>query len=205
MTTGLRRFRAPLPPTPRVERCEMCARTLFAGHPHVVDTENRGLLCACPDCASLFALEGAAGGRYRRVPDRHLRAAGFALTDADWDALQIPVRMAFLFRNSALGRTVAFYPSPAGATESLLDVDSWDRVLAANPHLPPPADDVEAVLVRREPAGTECYLVPIDACYRLVGLVRTHWKGFDGGTEAWAAIDTFFEDLRARSRVVGTG
>ena len=37
---------------------------------------------------------------------------------------------------------------------------------------------------------------PVDACYRLVGLVRLHWKGFDGGAEAWAAIDAFFAELQ---------
>ena len=53
-------------------------------------------------------------------------------------------------------------------------------------------------MVRREPR--ECLLVPIDACYRLVGLVRMHWRGFDGGSEAWAAIDAFFAELNERAR-----
>ena len=57
------------------------------------------------------------------------------------------------------------------------------------------------VLVRRTGEGFECYLVPIDACYELVGLVRMHWKGFDGGQEAWEAIDGFFDAVRERSRV----
>jgi hypothetical protein len=26
-----------------------------------------------------------------------------------------------------------------------------------------------------------------------------HWKGFDGGAEAWAAIDAFFDELRERA------
>jgi hypothetical protein len=43
-------------------------------------------------------------------------------------------------------------------------------------------------------------VVPIDACYELVGLVRMHWKGFDGGEEAWAAIGGFFDAVRERSR-----
>ncbi|MFD0803807.1 DUF5947 family protein, partial [Streptomonospora algeriensis] len=44
----------------------------------------------------------------------------------------------------------------------------------------------------------------VDTCYRLVGLVRATWKGFDGGREARQAIDGFFADLRARSRPVGS-
>jgi DNA-binding IclR family transcriptional regulator len=65
-----------------------------------------------------------------------------------------------------------------------------------------PRADVEALLVRRGERGWECYLVPIDACYELVGLVRMHWKGFDGGQEAWEAIDGFFDAVRERSRPV---
>jgi hypothetical protein len=60
--------------------------------------------------------------------------------------------------------------------------------------------DVEALLVRREPAT--CLLVPIDACYRLVGLVRRTWRGFDGGAEAWRDVDGFFADARARAQEV---
>ena len=47
--------------------------------------------------------------------------------------------------------------------------------------------------------------MPIDACYRLVGLVRMHWRGFDGGSEAWAAIDTFFAELNERARCLEGG
>ena len=61
-----------------------------------------------------------------------------------------------------------------------------------------------SLLVRRGDAGrggrAEALLVPVDACYRLVGMVRRNWKGFDGGTEAWAAIDAFFDELRDRAR-----
>ena len=46
----------------------------------------------------------------------------------------------------------------------------------------------------------ECFLVPIDACYELVGHLRVLWKGFDGGTEAHAAIDAFFDELSRRAR-----
>jgi hypothetical protein len=30
--------------------------------------------------------------------------------------------------------------------------------------------------------------------------VRVHWRGFDGGSEAWTAIDAFFADLDAAAR-----
>ncbi|MEU7692994.1 DUF5947 family protein [Microbispora hainanensis] len=202
MSTGLRRFRSSRAETARakaVERCEMCAEPLEAGHGHVVDLETRALVCACRGCRLLFVRRG----RYRAVPDRFRYAPSFRVSPADWDELGIPVRTAFFFRNSSLGRTVAFYPSPAGATESLLPLATWERVLAANPELADAEPDVEALLVDRAPDGSfSCHLVPIDACYRLVGLVRLHWKGFDGGREAWEAIDGFFAALRRRARVL---
>jgi hypothetical protein len=139
------------------------------------------------------------------VPERYLYVPSFRLGVGEWEELQIPVRTAFFFRNSVLDRFVAFYPSPGGATESLLELSTWDRVLAANPELAEAEPDVEAYLVDRRPDGFTCHLVPIDACYELVGLVRLHWKGFHGGQEAWEAIDGFFERLRGRGEVVLAG
>lgn len=186
-------------------RCEMCGEPIAAEHRHVADLERRGVLCACPSCHLLFTREGAGQGRYRAVPDRYLYDPAFPISEAQWEALEIPVGVAFFFRNQALDRVVAFYPSPAGATESSLDLHAWERVVAAGPRFADLAPDVEALLVRRQAGGFACYLVPIDACYRLVGLVRLHWKGFDGGEQAHRAIDAFFADLRARSRSVRPG
>jgi hypothetical protein len=181
------------------ERCELCNEAIPAEHPHVVNLESRALQCACRPCYMLFTERGAGGGRYASVPERYLYDRDFTLTDAQWDQFQIPVRMAFFFVNSVLGKTVAFYPSPAGATESLLPDDTWGEIMAANPLFATIEPDVEALLVNRRDAAYECYLVPIDACYELVGHVRKNWKGFDGGEEAWTAIDGFFEALRARA------
>ena len=219
MSQGLRRFVDPPPPkadppVPGVARekpkaapgeaCEMCAEPLGDGysHSHVVNLDSRQIMCTCRACWLLFTHQGAAGGRYRAVPDRYLHDPDFRLGDGAWEALQIPVRVAFFFDNSDLGRVAAFYPSPAGATESLLPLEAWADVVAANPVLTDLAPDVEALLVRRAGEGFECFLVPIDACYELVGLVRMHWKGFDGGQEAWTAIDGFFDAVRERSRGV---
>jgi hypothetical protein len=216
MSSGLRRFVGPQPAGPPVpgaarekpraapgEACEMCAEPIGDGHSHVVNLDSRQILCTCRACYLLFTHQGAAGGRYRAVPDRYLHDPGFRLDDASWDALQIPVRVAFFFLNSDLGRVAGFYPSPAGATESLLPLEAWADVVAANPVMTDLAPDVEALLVHRTGEGFECFLVPIDACYELVGLVRMHWKGFDGGQEAWEAIDGFFDAVRERSRPVG--
>ena len=47
------------------------------------------------------------------------------------------------------------------------------------------------------------FIVPIDECYRLVGIIRLHWRGLSGGREVWGEIDSFFAGLKARARVVG--
>jgi hypothetical protein len=95
----------------------------------------------------------------------------------------------------------AFYPSPAGATECLLDLDAWDRLVATQPMFAATEPDVEAVLIRRTDDTFESFIVPIDVCYQLVGTVRLHWRGFDGGTEARQHIDEFFGRARSRASV----
>src|SRR5438874_666498 len=47
------------------------------------------------------------------------------------------------------------------------------------------------------------YIVPIDACYELIGLIRLKWKGLSGGEEVWKAIAEFFAGLRKRATPVG--
>jgi len=200
MPPGLKRFlQAPPPKSPPGEHCELCNELIPDEHSHVVNLETRALMCACRPCYLLFTSRGAGAGKFAAVPDRYLYDSDFSLTDAQWDQLQIPVKMAFFFHNSVLDQTVVFYPSPAGATESLLPSDTWDEVMAANPLFSSLAPDVEALLVYRRDNRYECYLAPIDACYELVGRVRLHWKGFDGGQEAWEEIDRFFDRLRERS------
>jgi hypothetical protein len=179
----------------------MCAVPITDEHQHVVDLASRSLMCTCRPCYLLFTAEGA-DLRYRAVPDRYLSFPDFQLGPGQWDQLEIPVGLAFFFRNSALGRTVAFYPGPAGATESELPLDAWDAVAADNPRLSVLAPDVEALLVRTPGRGSgelTCHLVPIDACYELVGRLRSVWRGFDGGQEARAMMEGFFARVAARS------
>ncbi|MFJ6294007.1 DUF5947 family protein [Streptomyces griseoviridis] len=192
------------PAPPAEERCEMCAVPVGAEHQHVVALESRTLMCCCRACWLLFTDDGARL-RYRAVPERYLSFDQLPLDARAWDELEIPVGLAFLFRNSVQERVVAFYPGPAGATESELPLAAWTALVQARPELATVRPDVEALLVRRTEGGgrtgvTSCHLVPIDACYELVGRLRTLWRGFDGGQEAHAAMDAFFEQVGARSR-----
>lgn len=191
--------------TPQVagERCEMCSETIADEHQHVVNVEGRQLMCVCRGCYLLFT-DTTAALRYRAIPDRYLSFPDFALDRREWEALQIPVGLAFFFRNSALGRTVAFYPGPAGATESELDLASWNNIRDADPRVDLLEDDTEALIVRVPDDGAgdpECFLIPIDACYEFVGRLRLLWHGFDGGQQAREFIEEFFDHIAARSRV----
>jgi hypothetical protein len=186
-------------PQPAGQRCEMCSEGIAEEHQHVVNVAGRQLMCVCRGCYLLFT-DNQAALRYRAVPDRYLWFPDFALDRRTWEALQIPVGLAFFFRNSTLGRTVGFYPGPAGATESELDLEAWSAISAAEPRVGLLADDVEALLVRVPDHGpVQCFLVPIDACYEFVGGLRTRWRGFDGGQDARAFIDDFFTTLADRS------
>ncbi len=200
----------PRPLAPVEETCELCGEQIPSEHRHLVDLHSRTLMCACRGCFLLFESEGAGGNHFRSVPERYVAFDDFELAPAQWDSLQIPVSVAFFFLNSSLGRIAAFYPGPAGATESELALDTWAEVVAANPELSSMQPDVEAFLVRAGSGlggrshgtggGSECYIVPIDACYELVGHLRLLWRGFDGGTEANRKLDDFFADVRARAR-----
>lgn len=177
------------PPSPAMrsgERCEFCGASLDSGHAHVVDVEERRLVCSCRPCRLLFITAGAARGRYRAVGDRVERVPE---SELDWDALDAPVGMAFFIRHSKTGAVTAFYPSPGGATESALPLDAAESALQGV------ESDIEALLVYRREATSESWIVPVDACYELVGRIRRRWRGFDGGTEVRTEIESFFAQL----------
>jgi hypothetical protein len=185
----------------------MCSRELPNEHEHLVEPLHRRLVCACDACAILF--EAQSGTKYKRVPRRVLFLPDFQLTDAQWDGLMVPIEMAFFFKSTPQERVIALYPSPAGPTESLLALDTWTDIEERNPVLKEMESDTTALLVNRVghvrgAAPAEYYLVPIDECYKLVGLIRTHWRGLSGGTEVWREIGLFFAALKKRANF-GTG
>ncbi len=147
---------------------------------------------------------GTTNAKYKRVPRDIRLLPDFRITDAEWDALLIPINLAFFFQKSSDAKVTVMYPSPAGATESLLPLEAWTGVLDANPLLRNLEPDVEALLVNRvgharSNASSEYYIAPIDVCYKLVGLIRMHWHGLSGGTEVWQEIAKFFADLRSKA------
>ena len=200
--SGLRRFTRPQRSSakPAEDRCELCGVLVGPEHKHMVDPQRRAIACACTACALLFTRPG---GRYRTVPDRVRLDPAAPLTAAEWAELAIPVSVAFFFVNSALGRVIASYPSPAGVTECELDLSAWSRLAAAHPLLRALEPDVEAILVTGG-EGVEAFLVPIDACYSLAGALRREWRGFDGGAEVRRIMADLLADLRRRARPLPT-
>jgi uncharacterized protein DUF5947 len=185
-----------------IEHCELCGDPIPPDHRHMLDLRNRELMCACRACKILFDSGSAGGGHYRLVPDRRLRLVDFQMDEVAWEELRIPVDMAFFFHHTEAGRVVAYYPSPAGPTESLLELDAWSELERANPVLGELERDVEALLVNRSRGARQYFLVPIEDCYSLVGLIRTRWRGLTGGREVWEEIEAFFEGLAGRSEEV---
>jgi hypothetical protein len=203
---ALRQFtRVRRSPSRAVEQCELCSAGLAQEHPHLVEVASRQILCACDACATLF--DGMEKSKYKRVSRRAEYLIDFEMTDGQWETLLIPINMAFFFSSSIEGRVIALYPSPAGAVESLLPLEAWNEIAGSNHALSHLRPDIEALLVNRVGHAhglteAEYYIAPIDECYKLVGLIRSNWRGLAGGTEVWAEIGQFFSDLRLKADVV---
>jgi len=179
-------------------QCELCSARLTHEHAHLVELASRRLCCVCDPCAILFGSAGAT--KFRRVPRQVQLLTNFRLADVDWENLHLPINLAFFVYNSAAKRVVALYPSPGGATEALPPLDAWQTLVDDNPCLSKLEPDVEALLVNRLGPEPKYFMVGIDECFTLVGLVRMHWRGLSGGTTVWSEIDGFFTGLKARSR-----
>src|SRR5829696_3204834 len=183
------------------EHCDLCSEPILPEHRHLLEVSTRQIMCACRPCSILFDSEAASEGRYRIIPDRHLFLEGFEMSDVQWESLRVPVDMAFFFHSTPAEKVVAFYPSPMGPTESLLKLSAWEELETHNPVLKGMERDVEALLVNRARGSREHFLVPMDECYSLVGLIRMNWRGLSGGREVWEELARFFEDLRKRAKI----
>lgn len=195
--SALRRFARP---RPRVERCELCGAELGPEHGHLLNRGSRQIVCSCEACAILFC--GQEGTKFLRVPRRIMRLEHFSLSDLQWEAMALPINLAF-FIEQLNGGVSVMYPSPAGAMESLIGLPPWQELFGSEPVFAGIEAEVEALLVNRIGDKPAYFIVPIDACYRLVGLIRTKWHGLSGGGEVWQAVAEFFADLENRAKPVG--
>lgn len=174
------------------ERCDLCRIDISADHRHLLQLEERAIVCVCEPCWALRSGDA----EYRPTGSRVVRLDDLRFPDELWAALAIPIGLAFLFRSSATGSVVALYPSPAGATESELDLHGWGELVAMNPLLAELEVDAEALVVNRLAKPPQYAIVPIDQCYMLVGMIRVGWEGISGGDAVEQAVTAFFDDLR---------
>jgi hypothetical protein len=197
--TTLRRIARTVGTAEPAERCEFCSLPVAPGHRHVLELATHKIVCSCAPCALRF--ENVIGN-WKLIPRDTRLLADFQITDVQWESLSLPIQLAFFFRSTPACKVVAMYPSPAGATESLLTLSSWEALVADNPALAEMQPDVETLLANRLNGAPEYYLAPIDVCFELVGLIRLHWRGFSGGDKVWQEMAKFFARLRENSIVI---
>jgi hypothetical protein len=177
---------------PSQARCDLCGERLGQEHSHSFDIERRKLVCVCVACSVLFQ---GPSTKVRYVPRKAVCLERFSISDPQWEALKVPVGIAFFSRSSALGAIVAAYPGPAGAVESVVPPAAWEELVEKNPVLANLEPDISALLVDRRGTAPRHYLLSIDECYRLTGLLRRRWQGLTGGDGATRAVEEFFEGL----------
>ncbi|CAN5444073.1 DUF5947 family protein [soil metagenome] len=174
----------------------MCGKPIPADHRHLLHLEERRIICTCESCLAM------------RAGDRELRPTGtrfvwledFDLPDEDWATFSIPIGLAFFMHSTVTKKLTALYPSPAGATESELELDTWVRLTKMNPILGTMEADIEALIVNRMTTPHEHVIAPIDECYRLVGMIKMSWEGISGGVGPEQAIAKFFAEMRERAQ-----
>jgi len=187
--------RAQGPSTPVAERCDLCNTTLPDDHRHMLHLVERRIVCTCEACWALYS----GNAEYRPTGMRTVWLDDFQCNDEIWAAFQVPIGLAFFMRSTTTSTVVAFYPSPAGATESELTLEAWEALVAENPVLAQLESDSEALVVNRLSEPAQYAIVPIDQCYGLVGLIKSRWEGISGGSAIEEAVPEFFAALRSRA------
>lgn len=189
--------RAGAPGPPAVERCDLCSTTIPDDHRHLLRLDERRIVCACEACWALRSGDA----EYRPTGMRTLWLERFVCEPETWAAFQIPIGLAFFMRSTVTEGVVAFYPSPAGATESELTLEAWDALVRTNQVLEGLEPDAEALVVNRLSEPHQHVIAPIDDCYALVGLIKSRWEGISGGSALREAVPEFFEAMRGRAAV----
>jgi hypothetical protein len=197
MVSALRRLQMrqmPEGPQPIEANCDLCGTSMPEDHRHLLQLEERSIVCVCESCWALRSGDA----EYRPTGSRVVWLEDLVLPDDLWARFRIPIGLAFFLRTG--DGVVAFYPSPAGATESELDLGVWDDLVRLNPVLEDLGPEGETLIVdRMSRDGLRCAIAPTDQAYRLVGLVKASWQGISGGPEVGKAVTGFFDELRERA------
>ena len=178
---------------PDDEHCDLCGNTVPADHRHLLHLAERRIVCVCETCWA----RSSGDADFRPTGFRMVLLEEFNLSDELWAAFQIPIGLAFFFYSASVERVVGLYPSPAGATECELHLASWERLAELNPDLQRLEPDAEALIVDRMSEPHNYAIVPIDECYRLVGMIKASWEGISGGSAVEDSVASFFGAMRA--------
>jgi hypothetical protein len=181
-------------PEPIEAYCDLCATSMPEDHRHLLQMEDRALMCVCESCYALHSGEV----KYRPTGSRVVWLDGFGMPDELWARFGIPIGLAFFLLRTA-GNVVALYPSPAGATESELELAAWADLVRRNPELEDLDSESEVLIVDRLAKPPRYAIAPTDDAYRLVGLIKANWEGISGGPGVKQAVDDFFDELRERA------
>ena len=196
LVAGLGRLARP-EPVEEAEKCEICGQGILEDHRHLLELGERRILCSCEPCIAMRS----GLDNYCPVGTRYLWLEDVEFPDELWAAFQLPIGLAFFFRSTGVDAVVALYPSPAGATESELHLESWEKLVGLNPILENLEADAEALVVNRMDDEPQHAIVPIDECYRLVGLIKSTWEGISGGSAIENSVPKFFEYVRHKAGV----
>jgi Family of unknown function (DUF5947) len=181
-------------PQPIEANCDLCGTSMPEDHRHLLELDERRLVCVCESCWALRSGDA----EFRPTGTRYLWLEDLDLPDDLWARFRIPIGLAFFLRTG--GGIVAFYPSPAGATESELDLGVWEELERRNPELVNLEPEAEVLIVDRLSPSHRFAIAPTDQAYRLVGLVKAKWQGISGGSELEGAVDGFFDELKGKAR-----
>ena len=179
---------------PGAERCDLCGTSLPDDHRHMLNIVERAIVCTCESCWALRSGDV----EYRPVGSRTVWLPELDMPDDVWAGFQIPIGLAFFMYSTTSECIVAMYPSPAGATESELHFNTWNRLIELNPDLRLEAD-IEGLIANRMAEPAVYAIAPIDRCYELTGAIKASWSGSSGGAGVDQRVARFFEDLRAKA------
>jgi hypothetical protein len=176
------------------ELCDLCRTTIPVDHRHMLNIEERRIVCTCESCWALRSGDA----EYRPVGSRTVWLPDLEMPDDVWAGFQIPIGLAFFMYSTTSECVVAMYPSPAGATESELHFDTWNRLIELNPGLKIDPD-IEGLIANRMVDPPLYAIAPIDRCYELTGAIKANWSGISGGTGVDEAVAGFFADLQRKA------
>ena len=171
--------------------CDLCRSEVNEKHRHLLELSSRQIWCDCDACCLLFSESGE--NRFRLIPQRVTKLE-IDFDDAAWTKLGIPIGLAY-FQIRAPDQWLVGYPSPAGAVMASVEEEARNVLLMANTLVESLQREVEALVINRTSTEHQAFIVPLDRCYQLIGIIRQNWEGWTGGPRINKQVDLYFDQL----------